>query len=92
MLAQENYFFDGVNDELKKQQTLRVRFYNTDQKAVITIKVTWKALPESWLIRGLSSSWIKGTSSIVMCSPTLQGRKARVGDWGHAFEERFVIL
>lgn len=36
--AQENYFFDGVNDELKKQQTLRVRFYNTDQKAVITVK------------------------------------------------------
>ena len=37
--AQENYFFDGVNGELKKKQTLRVRFYNTDQKAVITVKV-----------------------------------------------------
>ena len=37
--AQENYFFDGVNDELKKAQTLRIRFYNTDQKAVVTVKV-----------------------------------------------------
>ena len=42
--AQENYFFDGVNDELRKQQTLRVRFYNTDQKAVITVKVRRTAI------------------------------------------------
>lgn len=36
--AQENYFFDGVRVELKKAQTLRIRFYNTDEKAVVTIK------------------------------------------------------
>lgn len=38
--AQENYFFDGVKDELKKAQTLRIRFFNTDEKAVVTIKVS----------------------------------------------------
>ncbi len=37
--AQENVFFDGVNDELRKAENLRIRFYDNDQKAVITIKV-----------------------------------------------------
>jgi hypothetical protein len=37
--AQENYFFDGVKDELRKAENLRIRFYDGDQKAVITVKV-----------------------------------------------------
>lgn len=38
--AQENYFFDGSNKELNAQKTvLRVRFYNGDEKAVLTVKV-----------------------------------------------------
>lgn len=36
---QENFFFDGAQQELSKERVvLRVRFYNGDQKAVITIK------------------------------------------------------
>lgn len=37
---QENYFFDGAAQELSsKRVVLRVRFYNQDAKAVITVKV-----------------------------------------------------
>jgi hypothetical protein len=37
---QENYFFDGAEKELSsKRAVLRVRFYNKDEKAVITLKV-----------------------------------------------------
>ena len=42
--AQENYFFDGANDELRKAENLRIRFYDGDQKAVITIKVCLMAM------------------------------------------------
>jgi len=36
---QENHFFDGSNQELSAQRcVLRLRFYNVDKKAVITIK------------------------------------------------------
>eukprot|EP00775_Hariotina_reticulata_P007407 gene7407-7616_t len=36
---QENYFFDGPNRELNSQMVvLRLRFYNDDKKAVITLK------------------------------------------------------
>ncbi len=36
---QENHFFDGAQKELSSQKVvLRVRFYGTDQKAVITVK------------------------------------------------------
>eukprot|EP01025_Chloroclados_australasicus_P019120 TRINITY_DN2029_c0_g1_i1.p1 TRINITY_DN2029_c0_g1~~TRINITY_DN2029_c0_g1_i1.p1 ORF type:complete len:198 (+),score=21.93 TRINITY_DN2029_c0_g1_i1:265-858(+) len=36
---QENYFFDGSNQELSTNRVvLRLRFYNTSEKAVITIK------------------------------------------------------
>lgn len=36
---QENYFFDGVEQELSSQRAvLRVRFYNKDAKATITLK------------------------------------------------------
>jgi uncharacterized protein YjbK len=36
---QENYFFDGPNNELGSTKTvLRVRWFNKDEKAVITIK------------------------------------------------------
>lgn len=38
--AQENFFFDGSKQELSSKKTiLRLRFYNTDEKAVFTIKV-----------------------------------------------------
>ncbi|MEW5302618.1 MAG: hypothetical protein WDW38_008027 [Sanguina aurantia] len=37
--AQENFFFDGSKQELSSKKTiLRLRFYNTDEKAVFTIK------------------------------------------------------
>ncbi len=37
---QENYFFDGTGGELSKARVaLRVRFYDVDKKAVITVKV-----------------------------------------------------
>lgn len=37
---QENYFFDGSNRELEATRSvLRVRFYNNNDKAVITVKV-----------------------------------------------------
>lgn len=36
---QENYFFDGPNNELGSTKTvLRVRWYNKDEKAIITVK------------------------------------------------------
>ncbi|GAX78679.1 hypothetical protein CEUSTIGMA_g6117.t1 [Chlamydomonas eustigma] len=36
---QENYFFDGPGNELNSKRTvLRLRFYDTDKKAVVTIK------------------------------------------------------
>jgi hypothetical protein len=38
--AQENYFFDGSQQELGQQRVvLRLRFYNKDKKAVVTLKV-----------------------------------------------------
>jgi hypothetical protein len=38
--AQENYFFDGSKGELNsKRVVLRVRFYDTDKKARLTLKV-----------------------------------------------------
>lgn len=37
--AQENYFFDGALGELEAQRVVvRLRFYNGDKKAVITVK------------------------------------------------------
>lgn len=37
---QENFFFDGSNKELNSQRAvLRLRFYDVDKKAVITVKV-----------------------------------------------------
>lgn len=37
--AQENFFFDGSNQELSSRRVVaRVRFYNTDEKATLTVK------------------------------------------------------
>jgi uncharacterized protein YjbK len=37
---QENYFFDGPNKELNSRLVvLRLRFYDIDKKAVLTLKV-----------------------------------------------------
>lgn len=37
---QENFFFDGPNQELSSRRVvLRVRFYNKDKKALVTLKV-----------------------------------------------------
>lgn len=37
---QENFFFDGTAQELSSHRVvLRVRFYNKDRKAVVTLKV-----------------------------------------------------
>lgn len=37
---QENYFFDGPSKELNSRLVvLRLRFYDTDKKAVLTLKV-----------------------------------------------------
>ncbi len=38
--VQDNYFFDGPNRELNSRRVvLRLRTYNGDQKATITLKV-----------------------------------------------------
>ena len=44
---QENYFFDGAKQEITSTRTvLRCRFYNTDQRALLTMKVSHgKLLP-----------------------------------------------
>lgn len=40
-VVQENYFFDGPNKELNSRLVvLRLRFYDTDKKAVLTLKVS----------------------------------------------------
>lgn len=40
MSVQENYFFDGPSKELNSRfVVLRVRFYDVDKKAVLTLKV-----------------------------------------------------
>lgn len=40
LLLQENYFFDGPNRELNSRRVvLRLRFYDVDKKAYITVKV-----------------------------------------------------
>jgi hypothetical protein len=40
LAGQENYFFDGPGRELSsKRVVLRLRFYDTDKKAVLTLKV-----------------------------------------------------
>ena len=37
---QENFFFDGVREELSSQRmVLRCRFYNKDKRAIVTLKV-----------------------------------------------------
>jgi hypothetical protein len=42
LASQENYFFDGPARELNsKRVVLRLRFYDTDKKAVLTLKVRW---------------------------------------------------
>jgi uncharacterized protein YjbK len=39
-LGQENYFFDGPNQELNSRRVvLRVRLYDKDKKARLTLKV-----------------------------------------------------
>jgi len=47
---QENYFFDGPDRELNSRRVvLRVRFYDTDKKAVITLKVRAGSCPPASL-------------------------------------------
>lgn len=49
--AQENYFFDGANGELNAQRiVMRVRFYDVDKKALLTVKVSF--LPSLVLLQG----------------------------------------
>jgi adenylate cyclase class IV len=39
LYQQENFFFDGPNQELTSRRcVMRLRFFNTDEKAVITVK------------------------------------------------------
>ena len=41
---QENYFFDGTGSELSKERAvLRLRFYDTDKKARLTLKVGFRS-------------------------------------------------
>ena len=47
LLPQENYFFDSAQGDLNSRRVvLRVRFYNVDQKARLTLKV-W-CCPSPW--------------------------------------------
>lgn len=48
--AQENFFFDGPNKELSSERAvLRLRFYNTDEKATLTLKVRCPRFPFHFL-------------------------------------------
>lgn len=39
LYRQENFFFDGVSQELTSRRcVMRLRFFNSDEKAVITVK------------------------------------------------------
>ena len=69
---QENYFFDGQNQELLSQrQVMRIRFYNRVQRAVLTVKVP------------LSERRMKQEAVQV----EWQGRASLVDGIGRAFEE-----
>ena len=47
---QENYFFDGPNKELSAQRSvLRCRFYNHDQRALVTLKASSTPRPQNSL-------------------------------------------
>ena len=67
---QENFFFDGANQEITSTRTvLRCRFYNTDQRALLTCKArhlllyecseqcTEKRLTRAQLCRASRSLW-----------------------------------
>ena len=42
---QENYFFDGAEGELSRHyHIMRLRFYNKDEKAILTVKVRYISL------------------------------------------------
>ena len=45
---QENYFFDGGEGELSRHyHIMRLRFYNKDEKAILTVKVCYLTLQKS---------------------------------------------
>ena len=67
--AQENIFFDGVNDELRKAENLRIRFYDNDQKAVITIKV--RAQPGTIPLVSSNGLWLPATPNSAAVSSTI---------------------
>jgi uncharacterized protein YjbK len=52
---QENFFFDGPGRELNSRRVvLRLRFYDTDKKAVLTLKVR---LSTYWCDHALLCCW-----------------------------------
>jgi hypothetical protein len=66
---QENVFFDGPASELNARRVVvRVRLYNKDQKATLTVKVPRRAGGAVWLRgRGLRGRWPPVCTHIAAC-------------------------
>jgi hypothetical protein len=69
LAVQENYFFDGPGRELNsKRVVLRLRFYDTDKKAVLTLKV--RTARQAWRGRACCQALHAHASSTrCMCLP-----------------------
>lgn len=87
--AQENYFFDGSNRELEATRSvLRVRFYNNNDKAVITVK--GKQILQNGIGRAseveedvkdvqAARTWLTTPDLLLQASPLLQQLNEKIG-------------
>ncbi|KAL6752361.1 CYTH-like domain-containing protein [Haematococcus lacustris] len=87
--AQENYFFDGTQRELEGQRAvLRLRFYNQDEKATITIKgkqVLAEGIGRATEVEEqvadvqAARQWLTQPDAMLTASPLLQSMKDKLG-------------
>ena len=64
---QENFFFDGADQELSSRHTvLRCRFYNIDKRALLTIKVHSRTRRSPSETRGLRNGSLKW-KGLILC-------------------------
>ncbi|KAL4444307.1 hypothetical protein ABPG75_012044 [Micractinium tetrahymenae] len=86
---QENYFFDGAAQELSSRRVvLRVRFYNQDKKAVITVKgkqvlqdgIGRAPEEEEAVVPALARSFLAEPAKLLaLGTPLLEGLKSSAG-------------
>lgn len=97
--AQDNFFFDGDKRELESRRAvMRLRFYNGDEKATITVKGKQLLVDgigraseveedvEPGLVKAARAQWLQEPGLMVAASPLLQKLNA---EWGI---ERIVCL